>query len=82
MRSFVFGKKFRAAVLVVAFSSTFVPTTAAAPPRARTAAVEVAAIRDSVAAGWRDEVVRIVRVIKKKFGTVTSNSDSLTVPRP
>lgn len=63
-------KRFRAVVLVLAFSTTFVPAAAAAPRR------------DREHPGFLDEVVRIVRIIKKAVGSPGSNADSLTIPRP
>lgn len=73
MRTFG-GKQLRAVILTFTFSVTFVPVAVAAP------------VRDRDVPTLRDEVVRIVRVVrdiaKKKLGTVTSFADSLTIPRP
>jgi hypothetical protein len=46
------------------------------------AARQTSAAADEAAASWTETVARIVRVVKKKLGGVTSNADSLTVPRP
>jgi hypothetical protein len=69
MRSF-FGNKFRAAVLTVVFSATLVPIASAAPK-----------VRDREKAGLRDDIARVVRVIKNILSPST-NADSLTTPRP
>jgi hypothetical protein len=70
MRSF-FDKKFRAAVLAVVFSLSLVPVAAAGPKG-----------RDREAPGIREEIARIVRVLKKAIGAPSTNADSLTIPRP
>jgi hypothetical protein len=72
----VFGKQFRAVVLTLACSATLAPFAAGAPARDQ----------DVSMPAWRDAPVRIVRAIrevaKKKFGALTSNADSLAIPRP
>jgi len=64
------AKRLRAFALVLAFSITLVPAAAAAPRR------------DREAPSLIDEVVRIVRIIRKAVGSPASNADSLTTPRP
>lgn len=72
MRSSSLAKVFTLVVLVV--SLTVSPTASAAPAR------------DVDGPSFREEVVRIIRVIrdaaKKKFAGTTSNADSLSTPRP
>jgi hypothetical protein len=68
MRS-TFGKQLRAVVLTLAFSTTFVPVAVAAP-------------RDTARPWWQGAVIRIVKAVKIRLGGITTNADSLSIPRP